>query len=60
MNEELEKKIDEKLLVILNLIRTNSTGLDVVQLAQGFQYLVNGKVALEGKVTPKSKGTSAA
>lgn len=59
MNEELEKKIDEKLLVILNLIRTNSTGLDVVQLAQGFQYIVNGKVTLEGKATTKKQGSSA-
>jgi len=59
MNEELEKKIDEKLLVILNLIRTNSTADDVVKLGQGFQYVVNGKIGLEGKTTTRKQGASA-
>lgn len=59
MSKDLEETIDEKLITILNLIRTNSKADDVVKLAQGFQYVVNGKVALEGKATTRKQGAGA-
>lgn len=61
MSEELEKKIEEKLLIILNLIRTNSTGDDVLKITQGFANVTNGKnnLLVEGKTTPRKQGAGA-
>ena len=59
MSEELEKKIEEKLLVILNLIRTNSTGDDVLKITQGFANVTNGQSNLLGKMIPRKQGAGA-
>lgn len=61
MSEETEKKIEEKMLVVLNLIRTNSTGDDVLKLTQGFVNLTIAKnnLSQETKTTQKKLGAGA-
>lgn len=45
MNELLE----EKMKVVLNLIRTNSSASDALNIAQAFNYLTRAQLALNGE-----------
>jgi hypothetical protein len=52
----MDKLIEDKLMIVLNLIRTNNTADDVLKITQAFVNLANGRNLLEqGKVT-RNKG----
>jgi hypothetical protein len=60
--DEIEKLVQEKLKIILNLIRTNSTSDDVLKVTQGFRNIVEGEIARTQEVgvkTTKKQGAGA-
>jgi len=59
--DEIEKLVQEKMKIVLNLIRTASTADDVLKITQGFRNLVEGEIARtqETGVKPKKPGASA-
>ena len=59
--DEMEKLVQEKMKIVLNLIRTSSTADDVLKITQGFRNLVEGEFSRtqEIGVKPKKPGASA-
>lgn len=62
MEKSIEELFEEKLRVALNLIRTNSTGTDVLQITQGIRNLVDSNATylmMRGETKTKKQGASA-
>ena len=60
MNEKMDEKIDEKIYVVLNLIRTNNTSDEALKISQAFVNMTLGKNNLAlGDVTPKKQRAGA-
>lgn len=49
----MDKLIEEKMEIVLKLIRTNSTADEVLKITQAFVNLTNGNNLFQGKSTKK-------
>lgn len=52
----MDKLIEDKLTVVLNLIRTNNTADEVLKITQAFLNLANGRTCLEQVKLTRTKG----
>ena len=56
----MDEKIDEKIEIVLNLIRTNNSADEVLKITQAFVNNANGRNLLRQQRTPTRKqGTGA-
>ena len=59
MDELIDELIEEKMVVVLKLIRTNSTADEVLKITQSFVNLTHGdnnRLAQQGTKTARTKG----
>jgi hypothetical protein len=52
----MDKLIEDKMTIVLNLIRTNNTADEVLKITQAFLNLASGRNVLEGLKAIRTKG----
>ena len=56
----MDEKIDEKIEIVLNLIRTNNSADEVLKITQAFVNIANGRNLLRQQgTTTRKQGTGA-
>jgi hypothetical protein len=56
----MDEKIDEKIEIVLNLIRTNNSADEVLKITQAFVNITNGRNLLRQQgTTTRKQGTGA-
>jgi len=56
----MDEKIDEKIEIVLNLIRTNNSADEVLKITQAFVNIANGRNLLrQQRTTTRKQGTGA-
>ena len=56
----MDEKIDEKIEIVLNLIRTNNSADEVLKITQAFVNISNGRNLLsQQRTTTRKQGTGA-
>lgn len=59
MDKTIEELFEEKIKMVLNLIRSNNTATDAQQITQGLRNIVDAYVVMQKEIKPKKPGAGA-